>query len=88
MSRFAIPYRTGVPRVARYGTVRAYRAVCRAYRAVPLEYCYRPIYLRIDRYGRYQAYRPVEGGPRTGILSDRYVPPVPGGTARNCIPWY
>ncbi|CAL9137203.1 unnamed protein product [Musa textilis] len=47
---------------------------------------YRPIYLRIDRYGRYQAYRPVEGGPRTGILSDRYVPPVPGGTARNCIP--
>ncbi|RZS14774.1 hypothetical protein BHM03_00046510 [Ensete ventricosum] len=26
------------------------------------------------------SYRPVQGGPRTGKPSDRYVPPVPGGT--------
>ena len=30
---------------------------------------------------------PVTGGPRTGSLSDRYVPPIPGGTIRYCRPW-
>ncbi|RZR74264.1 hypothetical protein BHM03_00034487 [Ensete ventricosum] len=32
-------------------------------------------------------YRPLTGGPHTGNLTDRYVPPVPGGTDRNCKPW-
>ncbi|CAL9075099.1 unnamed protein product, partial [Musa textilis] len=31
-------------------------------------------------------YRPVAGGPRTGILSDRYVPLGTGSTSRYCRP--
>ncbi|RWV79545.1 hypothetical protein GW17_00059299 [Ensete ventricosum] len=31
-------------------------------------------------------YRSVAGGPHTGNLTDRYVPPVPGGKCRNCKP--
>ncbi|RZS13554.1 hypothetical protein BHM03_00045158 [Ensete ventricosum] len=31
-------------------------------------------------------YRPVAGSPHTGKLIDRYVPPVPDGTARNFKP--
>ncbi|THU65153.1 hypothetical protein C4D60_Mb05t00670 [Musa balbisiana] len=33
-------------------------------------------------------FRPVAGDPRTGMLSDRYVSPVPDSTIRNCIPWF
>ncbi|RWW44646.1 hypothetical protein BHE74_00049584 [Ensete ventricosum] len=28
-------------------------------------------------------YRLVAGGPRTGILLDRHIPPIPGGTDQN-----
>ncbi|RRT52697.1 hypothetical protein B296_00029664 [Ensete ventricosum] len=31
-------------------------------------------------------YRPVAGSPRTNNLVDQYVPPVLGGTDRNCKP--
>ncbi|RZR75290.1 hypothetical protein BHM03_00054006 [Ensete ventricosum] len=31
---------------------------------------------------------PVADSPRTGNLTDRYVPPVPSGTGRNCKPWF
>ncbi|RZR92758.1 hypothetical protein BHM03_00021140 [Ensete ventricosum] len=33
-------------------------------------------------------YRPVASDPHTSNLADRYVPPVPGGTSRNCKPWF
>ncbi|RWW00854.1 hypothetical protein BHE74_00029307 [Ensete ventricosum] len=36
-----------------------------------------------DRFWRYHL---VAGGPHTDNLADRYVPPVLGGTNRNCIP--
>ncbi|RWW57539.1 hypothetical protein BHE74_00035664, partial [Ensete ventricosum] len=40
---------------------------------------------RLFRHGktRFRQYRPVAGGPYKGILSDRYVPLVSGGIARN-----
>ncbi|RZS16271.1 hypothetical protein BHM03_00048235, partial [Ensete ventricosum] len=31
--------------------------------------------------------RPVAGGPRTGNLTDQYIPPIPGSKYRNCKPW-
>ncbi|RZR96905.1 hypothetical protein BHM03_00025997 [Ensete ventricosum] len=30
--------------------------------------------------GRFRRYHPVASGPRTSILSDRYIPPIPSGT--------
>ncbi|RWV95739.1 hypothetical protein GW17_00041609 [Ensete ventricosum] len=41
---------------------------------------YGSIIVDFDRYRACSSYRPVQGGPRTGKSSDRYVPPVPGGT--------
>ncbi|RRT66695.1 hypothetical protein B296_00040004 [Ensete ventricosum] len=38
------------------------------------------ITIDFDRYRVCSSYRPVQGGPRTDKPSDRYIPPVPGGT--------
>ncbi|RRT38602.1 hypothetical protein B296_00031786 [Ensete ventricosum] len=35
-----------------------------------------------DRYRVCSLYRPVQDGPRTDKPSDRYVPPIPGGTGQ------
>ncbi|RWV97834.1 hypothetical protein GW17_00039352 [Ensete ventricosum] len=45
---------------------------------------------RLFRHGktRFRQYRPVAGGPYKGILSDRYVPLVSGGIARNRKPGF
>ncbi|RWW19443.1 hypothetical protein GW17_00016507 [Ensete ventricosum] len=32
--------------------------------------------------------RPVAGGPHIGNMTDQYVPPVSGGTGRNCKPCF
>ncbi|RZR93286.1 hypothetical protein BHM03_00021759 [Ensete ventricosum] len=42
----------------------------------------------IDSLPRSARYRPVAGGPCTGILSDRYVSPVPGSVDRNGEPCF
>ncbi|RRT72792.1 hypothetical protein B296_00030805 [Ensete ventricosum] len=52
------------------------------YRVVSVNFA-RYIYVMIDS-DRYipcnSWYRPVQDGPHTGKPSDRYVPPIPGGT--------
>ncbi|RWW12691.1 hypothetical protein GW17_00023628 [Ensete ventricosum] len=42
--------------------------------------CSGSVTVDFDRYRVCSSYRPVQGGPHTGKLSDRYVPPIPGGT--------
>ncbi|RWW11261.1 hypothetical protein GW17_00025140 [Ensete ventricosum] len=44
-------------------------------------------YLAPARRPHSRANRPVAGGPHTGNLADRYVPPVPDSKCRNCKPW-
>ncbi|RWW25740.1 hypothetical protein BHE74_00042729 [Ensete ventricosum] len=48
---------------------------------------YGSITVDFDRYRVCSSYRPVQGDPRIGKLSDRYVPPVPGGIGRYGKPW-
>ncbi|RWW06026.1 hypothetical protein GW17_00030677 [Ensete ventricosum] len=46
---------------------------------------YGSVTVDFDRYRVCSLHRPVQGGPRTSKPSDRYVPPVPGGT-ENLVP--
>ncbi|RZS26534.1 hypothetical protein BHM03_00059886 [Ensete ventricosum] len=41
---------------------------------------YGSVTVDFDRYRVCSSYRPAQGGPRTGKPSDRYIPPIPGGT--------
>ncbi|XP_064992080.1 uncharacterized protein LOC135628963 [Musa acuminata AAA Group] len=85
-ARSAIPYRTGVSIWARYRYGTVYRAV---HPGVPLgifrraEHCSTATVLQCC-----YSIETVTDGPRTGSLSDRYIPPVPGGTDRYCRPWF